>query len=215
MGKMDTETWYESKLKCLRTTDVTSFYHFRMIRPIFGVHNPDAYCIQTHRLRLVAMILRPMPQRLSKSETCPAKISANRKVTQTCAHPPRLRGGCLKPETVSNFCMRLLPAITCYYNLLTDPRLQRTPLCSICTGSNPQELPKDIPSDRLLQTFQTFAAGPSTTVPKAFTEYFNFEAWRSPVATDQHCLPHCLQRLQRVRRNQFMKQLKHQQKTSL
>ena len=76
------------------------------------------------RLRFVAMISRPMPQRLS-SETCPAKIQ-DRKVTQTCAYRPRLRGGCLKPETVSNFsnfCMRLLQS--------TTPHLQRTPLCNV------------------------------------------------------------------------------------
>ena len=45
----------------------------------------------------------------------------DRKVTQTCAYRPRLRGGCLKPETVSNFsnfCMRLLQYITIYYTPL-------------------------------------------------------------------------------------------------
>lgn len=48
-----------------------------------------------------------------------------------------------------------------------NPRSQRT---------SHQAISSHRPS-RLLQTFQTFAAGPSTTVPKAFTEYFNFEAW--------------------------------------
>jgi hypothetical protein len=178
------------------------------------------------RLRFVAMISRPMPQRLS-SETCPAKIQ-DRKVTQTCAYRPRLRGGCLKPETVSNFsnfCMRLLQS--------TTPHLQRTPLCNvvqhiyilyiyiyyiyiiyiiyiyyICTRQYEPPLPKDIPPSHIKPSAKSAPANLPNLCCRSFHHgaqgvHRVFQLRSLAPATDQR-LPHCLQRLQRLRRHQFM-----------